>query len=209
MPEYFLNLKNPKEGNTVNWKDLELHVPEGFRKHLNSMEKHRLLNGQLAEYGLMLGDGYGEYSELIRMKSMPAPPEKSASNRLREYLTLFDAEQRKNRYKNIEKTEISRQIDGVINHICEEINNDKIYIEDIPRTTEALASLVEARNTIKTAPCTINEQINHETILQLCRPAFDYLRENFDPYVTIRINSDGIEVTRAICGIPEKAVNKR
>lgn len=182
MPEYFVNLKNPKEGDTVNWKDLELHVPEGFRKHLNSMEKHRLLNGQLAEYGLMLGDNYGEYSELIRMKSMPAPLEKSASNRLREYLTLFDAEQRKNRYKSIEKTEISRQIDGVINHICETVKNEYVPVNLLPPMTHGLAALITARSKDSFKTCELVEELKkREGVEEI----------TVEPYATKQITVDG------------------
>lgn len=109
--------------------------------------------------------------------------------------------------RNSKQPEINEQVDQVINYICEAIKNEKVYMDDVPRATEALATLVEARGTIKTVPCTANEQINHEIITQLCRPALNYLIENFNPYVTIHINSDGIEVTESICGIPARTIN--
>lgn len=209
MPQYFVNLNNPKEGNIVNLKNLELHVPEGFQKHLSREEKHKLLNEQLAEYGLRLGDLYR--NQLERMKKKPEPLRTSASTpkRLKEYLILFEAEQTKNKYKNSKQPEINEQIDEVINYICKTVKNAYVPTDLLARMAQGLAELVKARDTIKTAPYTANEQIDHETITQLCRPALNYIRENFDPYVTIHINSDGIEVTRSICGIPEIVVNKK
>lgn len=166
MPQYFTNLKNPREGDAVTLRELELHRPEGFLKHLDSMEKHQLLEEQLAGYGLKQGCiSYEGCSELIKTQKKPEPLKAcaSTSNRLKEYLMLFEAEQVKNKY----------------------------------------------RDKIGTARCMADKGINRGTVIRLCRPALDYLKENADPYVTIHINSDRIEVTRTICGIPEKAVSHK
>lgn len=148
MPQYFTNLKNPKEGDAVTLRELELHRPEGFLKHLNSMEKYQLLEEQLAGYGLKQGCiSYEGCSELIKTQKKPEPLKAcaSTSNRLKEYLMLFEAEQAKNEYRDSKESGIEEQVDEVIRYICGEIKNGYVDIGMTPYAIRALASLIEAR----------------------------------------------------------------
>lgn len=124
------------------------------------------------------------------------------------------------------KSGIDKQLDETIYKLCETIEEDDARYEARKReiirvldlllkeddTRHAIRELIEliiTRTANENIKKTSDKEISHETVMQLCEPVLNYLKQNFDPYVTIHINSDGIEVTRVICGIPEKVVSQR
>ena len=91
--QYFKNLKAEYNG-VVKLSELELVIPEGFYKKLNSIELRKLVNDQLLESGLMLQnliypDGS---SRIVEANKNAKPIEKlhDISGRLSEYLEKFN-----------------------------------------------------------------------------------------------------------------------
>lgn len=93
---YFKNLDTEKRDLLL--CDLELVIPEGFCKELNSMEKELLLNDQLLDYGLQVGGYMTGFSKNVpSLQIIPANKEKKhieydyqISSRLKEYLEKFN-----------------------------------------------------------------------------------------------------------------------
>lgn len=92
--KYFKNLI-PEINTTVNLKDLELTIPDGFNCTLNSIEKSQLLNDQLLEYGLQLHNViFMGCQEIVKANKKAKHIEENyqISNRLRYYLELFNSQ---------------------------------------------------------------------------------------------------------------------
>lgn len=91
---YFKNLI-PEINTTVNLKDLELTIPDGFNQTLNSIEELQLLNDQLLEYGLQLHNVtiMGE-SRIVETNKKAKHIEENyqISRRLQYYLELFNSQ---------------------------------------------------------------------------------------------------------------------
>lgn len=91
---YFKNLI-PETNTIVNLKDLELTIPDGFNYILNDIEKNKLLNDQLLEYGLQLHNvtimGESRIVEANK-KAKPIEEDYQISKRLRYYLELFNSQ---------------------------------------------------------------------------------------------------------------------
>lgn len=92
---YFKNVVC-EDGAVVDWSEVELIIPDGFRKELNSMEKSMLMDDQLRTYKLRLDDmvfntGGAVCCRIIKLEKAKQPLEKKAdiSKRLREYIKLF------------------------------------------------------------------------------------------------------------------------
>lgn len=90
---YFKNL-NAELNEVVNVNELQLNIPEGFTKQLNSMELRKLANDQLLEAGMMLhniveADGS---SRIVEANKNAKPIEKDCqiSKRLEEYINKFN-----------------------------------------------------------------------------------------------------------------------
>lgn len=88
--EYFENLDEKAEGLDLN--TLELVIPEGFRKKLNSIEEFQLLNDQLLCYGLQLGSYIMGSHKIVQANKGSQHIEKNLqiSKRLKEYLKKFN-----------------------------------------------------------------------------------------------------------------------
>lgn len=87
-----------EEGNVIVYNKLQLIIPDGFNKKLNSMEKHQLLVDELYANGFKMAnsvtDGSGDVilrnSAKDREKYIPLRKRHDISKRLREYLELLD-----------------------------------------------------------------------------------------------------------------------
>lgn len=93
--DYFKNVVC-EEGAVVDWSEVELIIPEGFKKELNSMEKSMLMDDQLRTYKLVMDDmafniGGKVCRRIIKLEKAKQPLEKKPdiSKRLKEYLELF------------------------------------------------------------------------------------------------------------------------
>ncbi len=88
--DYFRNLNTESE--SLNPESLELVIPEGFHKKLNSIELDTLLNDQLLDSGLQLGDYIMGSRKIIPANKRAQHIEKDfqLSKRLREYLEKFN-----------------------------------------------------------------------------------------------------------------------
>lgn len=91
MRNYFKNLKTESE--SLNPESLELVIPEGFHKKLNSIELDMLLNDQLLVSGLQLGDYIMGSRKIVPANKGAQHIEKNPqlSKRLREYLKKFNS----------------------------------------------------------------------------------------------------------------------
>lgn len=88
--EYYKNLNIESE--SLNPESLELVIPEGFHKKLNSIEMSILLNDQLLDSGLQLGDYIMGSRKIIPANKGTQHIEKDfqLSKRLLEYLEKFN-----------------------------------------------------------------------------------------------------------------------
>lgn len=93
--DYFKNVVC-EEGAVVDWSEVELIIPEGFKKELNSMEKSMLMDDQLRTYNLRMDEmvfntGGAVCRRIIKLEKAKQPLEKKPdiSKRLKEYLELF------------------------------------------------------------------------------------------------------------------------
>ena len=92
---YFKNVVC-EDGAVFDWSEVELIIPEGFKKQLNSMEKSMLMDDQLRTYKLRMDDlafntGGTVCRRIIKLEKAKQPLEKKPdiSKRLKEYLELF------------------------------------------------------------------------------------------------------------------------
>lgn len=88
--DYFRNLNTESE--SLNPESLELVIPEGFHKKLNSIELDMLLNDQLLDSGLQLGNYVMGSRKIVPANKGAQHIEKDfqLSKRLREYLEKFN-----------------------------------------------------------------------------------------------------------------------
>lgn len=92
MNKYFTNLSH-KANDVVNVSALELIIPEGFRKQLNSIEIRQLVDDELLQYRLQLHSiTMDSCSRIVKANKGAKPLEKKPdiSKRLREYLELIN-----------------------------------------------------------------------------------------------------------------------
>lgn len=87
---YFRNIDIKLE--SLNMESLELVIPEGFHKKLNSIEMSILLNDQLLDSGLQLRDYIMGSRKIVPANKGAQHIEKDfqLSSRLREYLEKFN-----------------------------------------------------------------------------------------------------------------------
>ncbi len=88
--EYYKNLNIESE--SLNPESLELVIPEGFHKKLNSIEMSMLLNDQLLDSDLQLGDYIMGSRKIVPANKGTQHIEKDfqLSKRLLEYLEKFN-----------------------------------------------------------------------------------------------------------------------
>lgn len=89
--KYFKNLNT--EAESLDLSTIDLVIPEGFHKKLNSIEMSILLNDQLLYSGLQLGDYIMGSRKIIPANKGSQHIEKDLqiSKRLREYLEKFNS----------------------------------------------------------------------------------------------------------------------
>lgn len=88
--DYFRNLNTESE--SLNPESLELVIPEGFHKKLNSIEKDKLLDDQLLDFNLQLGDYIMGSRKIVQANkgARHIEEEPQLSKRLQEYLEKFN-----------------------------------------------------------------------------------------------------------------------
>lgn len=95
MKEYFKNLK-AEINEVVDLSVLELLIPEGFNKQLNSIEKMALVDDQLLQHGLTSSNQViNGGCRIVEASKNARPLEQRAdiSSRLREYLKLINSQE--------------------------------------------------------------------------------------------------------------------